>query len=219
MGVNEKNRTLILWLAAAIILYFTYMVKLKGNQGTLGFDEVITPFILQLTNHAVEDFLSVFEAVASKLGIVAIAGTVVFWLWRRKRDYKGIIIFLVAVGGGYGLNTFLKLYYGRLRPGLDIWIDSDSFGFPSGHAMVGTVLYTFTAYFIIQSYREAVWTRRIVPCSAALLIVLTGLSRVAAGAHYPSDVITGFAYGIKIYEIGNPRMIKTASEKGIRIGT
>lgn len=129
----KKNRTLILWLAAAIILYFTYMVKLKGNQGTLGFDEVITPFILQLTNHAVEDFLSVFEAV---------------------------------------------------------------------------------------------WTRRIVPCSAALLIVLTGLSRVAAGAHYPSDVITGFAYGmiwthlfIKIYEIGNPRMIKTASEKGIRIGT
>lgn len=70
----------------------------------------------------------------------------------------------------------------------------DSLSFPSGHAMVGLVVYVFIAYLIIEEMKS-MSRKRLVMLFAVVLLLLIGASRVILQVHYPSDVIAGFAYG------------------------
>ncbi|WML49642.1 phosphatase PAP2 family protein [Neobacillus sp. PS3-34] len=69
-----------------------------------------------------------------------------------------------------------------------------SYSFPSGHAMVGMILYFFIAYFLIRECRGKT-AKLIIGIVIGVLLFLIGLSRIILQVHYPSDVIGGFALG------------------------
>lgn len=125
------------------------------------------------------------------IGIASIL--LVLFLWFRKRDYYGMVLVLVAVGGGYGLNTFIKELVGRERPPFAQGVHG--FSFPSGHAMVGSIYLLLIAYFLSKEAKKAS-QRRMVLFVFGLLALLTGLSRLSLQVHYPSDVLAGFLLGI-----------------------
>ncbi|SFA52262.1 undecaprenyl-diphosphatase [Parageobacillus thermantarcticus] len=125
------------------------------------------------------------------IGIASIL--LVLFLWFRKRDYYGMVLVLVAVGGGYGLNTFIKELVGRERPPFAQGVHG--FSFPSGHAMVGSIYLLLIAYFLSKEVKKAS-QRRMVLFVFGLLALLTGLSRLSLQVHYPSDVLAGFLLGI-----------------------
>jgi membrane-associated phospholipid phosphatase len=61
---------------------------------------------------------------------------------------------------------------------------------PSGHALTAAAAATLIA---------VAWTgrhRRVVSCAAFALAALIGYSRLAVGAHWPSDVLVGFGLGV-----------------------
>jgi len=102
-----------------------------------------------------------------------------------NQDKKLLIYFLFCEL----LLHLIKYYVGRLRPyqnnneinNLDI-INSRSASFPSGHS--------FGAWFIGYYYLYVKFGFKqwyIVP-------LLVGLSRMALGVHYPSDVVMGFIF-------------------------
>ena len=67
--------------------------------------------------------------------------------------------------------------------------------FPSGHAVVVTVVYGFLFYLWFRESRS--WLERaIVLAFAAIWIGLISMSRLVLGAHWPSDVISGLAIAI-----------------------
>lgn len=125
------------------------------------------------------------------IGIASIL--LVLFLWFCKRDYYGMVLVLVAVGGGYGLNTFIKELVGRERPPFAQGVHG--FSFPSGHAMVGSIYLLLIAYFLSKEVKKAS-QRRMVLFVFGLLALLTGLSRLSLQVHYPSDVLAGFLLGI-----------------------
>ncbi len=43
-----------------------------------------------------------------------------------------------------------------------------------------------------------VWVRRVVAIALGVLVVLVGLSRIALGVHYPSDVVGGWLAGLAV---------------------
>jgi undecaprenyl-diphosphatase len=122
------------------------------------------------------------------IGICSIA--LVLFLWFRKRDYYGMLLVLVAVGGGYGLNTLIKNVVGRERPP---FAHEDGFSFPSGHAMVGSIYLLLFAYFLSKEVKKTSY-RWVVYLTFGLLALLTGLSRLSLQVHYPSDVLAGFLF-------------------------
>ncbi len=124
-------------------------------------------------------------------------------LLRRVR----LAVELLAAGSlaWFGAKA-LKSLVDRGRPG-DLLTDvvfhgpaAHGVGYPSGHAAVSMAL-TATAYpFLVGRWRWAVW----------LLPLTVGLARVYVGAHFPLDVIGGFALGFMLAALthlvgGSPR--------------
>jgi undecaprenyl-diphosphatase len=83
----------------------------------------------------------------------------------------------------------VKLLVGRTRP------DALSYGFPSGHATAAAAY--FGALLYLAEPLPPLW-RRALRVAAVALIVLVGIARVMLRAHWPSDVLGGFALGLAL---------------------
>lgn len=87
-------------------------------------------------------------------------------------------------------SEVLKAYFGRLRPDLVPHLDFvDTAAYPSGHANNAAVVYILFIMLVPQA-RHVGWQ-----VVAALLILVTGLSRIMLGVHWPTDVIGGWMLG------------------------
>lgn len=120
-------------------------------------------------------------------GTLLIGLALAHWLWDRDRTAFVIGVML----GGIAVTIGLKAVFALPRPPPSYWIvPTEGLGFPSGHAIVATVVYGSIAVLAVESRRG--W--RIV--ASGTLISLVGVSRVVLGVHYPIDVVTGTAIGL-----------------------
>jgi len=127
-------------------------------------------------------------------GTIVVAG---YLLWRRRRrEAVGLAVVMIAAAL---LVPALKTTFHFARPSL-LYSGADAFSFPSGHATSAVAFYSVLAWIVARSqsrpWRVAPWAL------AALMILLTGLSRIYLGAHWFSDVLAGFALGGALGVIG-----------------
>src|SRR5690606_25852471 len=114
----------------------------------------------------------------------------------KRQDFRGMFFVFLTVGVGNGLNELLEYFFTEERPDLPRGLET--FSFPSSHAMLG-LLYLFTlAYFITADVasKSAGWT---VWLLTILLVAAIGLSRVAGGEHFFSDVLAGWFAGYSLF--------------------
>lgn len=94
-----------------------------------------------------------------------------------------------------GIGSVLKLLFGRERP-LTEYVANLQFqtlSFPSGHTSGATIAYGLLAYLAWQLLPQP-WNYIAVALLIAI-IILVGISRIYLGAHFPSDVVAGWALG------------------------
>jgi membrane-associated phospholipid phosphatase len=100
----------------------------------------------------------------------------------------------ILMGIAGGLNGALKLFFHTPRP---YWLNdrvialdtSTTFSMPSGHAQVSVAVLGYLAVRI---------PRRSVGALAIFLAASIGISRIILGAHFPLDVLGGWAAGLVI---------------------
>ena len=115
-------------------------------------------------------------------------------LLKRKENASALYIVVTAVGGKL-LNVGLKEVFERARPDLtDALAFSQTFSFPSGHAMSSFVIFGSVAVIAVREqwrgrYKSAALA------AAATMIVLVGVSRVYLGVHWTSDIAGGWSAG------------------------
>ena len=88
----------------------------------------------------------------------------------------------------------IKSIIKRPRPALCL-IHAQGFSFPSGHATIAIIFFSFLIYTI----RDRIKTRALRYLFIAENIIafsLIGFSRIYLGAHWVSDVIAGFSLGL-----------------------
>ncbi|MDN7243305.1 phosphatase PAP2 family protein [Planococcus sp. N028] len=124
--------------------------------------------------------------------IMTISVSLIVYLWIHRKNYRGMLFVFLTAGVGNVLNQLLKRIYDRERP--DFPHGLESFSFPSGHAMVG-LLYLFTVAYFMAEHIASKSGKWLVWGVAAALALGVGLSRVAGGEHYFSDVLAGWCAG------------------------
>jgi membrane-associated phospholipid phosphatase len=135
--------------------------------------------------------------------ITALGGSqVVIWLTAvaavalvSLRHFRGAAALLLAVVSTQATVVAAKAVMARPRPADEMAIaDPSGWSFPSGHSATAVALYVTLALIATTMLRGRV-RPAIVFAVAGAIVALVGLSRVYLGAHYPTDVLAGWATG------------------------
>ena len=115
-----------------------------------------------------------------------------------KRDRKGLIFFIIALGIGLGAAFGFKFLIGRARP-TGILLDSELVetdpSFPSGHSFTALLLWGLIAVILYVYYTNRGEGGIIKALSKGFAIIwplLMGFSRLYMGEHFPTDVFGGW---------------------------
>jgi undecaprenyl-diphosphatase len=113
-----------------------------------------------------------------------------------QKEYTLLILILVATIGGAILDLELKEYFARVRPSvIPRLVDVKSYGFPSGHSMMSTIVYFSLASLMIRIQGQRLYKIFVLSVAFSLTFII-GVSRVYLGVHYPTDVIAGWSLGL-----------------------
>lgn len=186
----EKQFMIYSLLAGLVGLYLIYLVT---HSESLWIDRTVAAFFNTSNSLTITIFGNITE-LGSKMGIGTITLLTILWLWIKKKDYAGMATIALAVALGNEVNKLLKNWIGRERPSLEHIGQETSLSFPSGHAMVGMIMYILLAYFLVKYIPSAV-SKWVAAISCVVIILLLGISRLILNVHYPSDVIAGYAFG------------------------
>lgn len=136
------------------------------------------------------DITTLGSATMLTLVIIGSAG-----FMAMKKAYRIALILLGAMISGSGAVVLLKGFFVRPRPTLvDHLVIEHSASFPSGHAANSAIVY-LTIAALFMRIEPDLRTRLFVLCAAILLTLAIGISRVALGVHWPSDVLAGWMFG------------------------
>jgi membrane-associated phospholipid phosphatase len=110
---------------------------------------------------------------------------------------------LVSLGSGLLLANVIKLIVARPRPSpelVNVYLDHSTLSFPSGHVVSYMALFGFLFYLVRTLMRRSALRSALLVILGAL-IALVGPSRVYLGAHWASDALAGYGFGLLCLEL------------------
>ena len=137
------------------------------------------------------DALTIFFASYLQYVFVAAFLLLLYFSAHAKHEKRSFFwtVALASIIARLGITEIIRFFYHRPRPffvyQLHLLIINNAWSFPSCHAAF--LFATATAIYLYHR-KWGIWF-----FAGAMLV---GISRVAAGAHYPSDVLGGMIVGI-----------------------
>jgi len=139
---------------------------------------------------------------ATQLGDAAVVTATLLVLllvlaWERRWALlAGVALTFVAV---IVFVDGMKWLVQSARPVTDLYTGVSAFSFPSGHATISFTLTGLLGWFVWRGCRS--WLKGVLLPLLGLLAVLVAFSRIYLGAHWPSDVMAGWLFGIGVLAV------------------
>ena len=190
MGSPSARRDPWLWVGIAAAVAFVLLGILLVRQGPFAFDDRLATAVIGLPIPA-----AFWEACTFLGGAILVAVGVGFCLavlasGRVRLTVICAVILIVAA-----LFTDLaKDLVARPRP-IEELEATLGFSFPSGHTLNSTTTYGLIALVAWRSSLPMI-ARRAAVAIGITVPLLVGLSRIALGVHFPTDVVAGWLAGI-----------------------
>jgi undecaprenyl-diphosphatase len=202
IGRYETSVLAVIVILVAAVWLFIEIADQVRDGDTLSFDE----WAIRALRHPENPSIPIGPAWLAVVGrdLTALGGvtflalltmSVVGYLWLRKMYAAGTLVLAITLSASL-LSIQLKGYYHRPRPELvphltDVYTSS----FPSGHAMLSTVVF-LTLGTLLGRFTNERRLRAYFLGIALTLCLLVGVSRVYMGVHYPTDVLAGWVAGL-----------------------
>ncbi|GGH19088.1 phosphatase PAP2 family protein [Alsobacter metallidurans] len=200
--IRREARWLLTLLAiAGLVLMFGLLAEEVMEGDTGAFDRRLILLLRQPADpglllgpawlpEMLRDLTSLGSTVVLAIVTIAVVGFLTM-----ARNWRAVALVLGSVVGGQILSTVLKMLFERARPGLipgapQVFTAS----FPSGHAMLAAVTYLTIAALLARIEPRPVLKGYYLTIGVTLTI-LVGISRVALGVHWPTDVLAGWCVG------------------------
>ena len=124
------------------------------------------------------------------------AALIVFALFVPR--WRGRVAFsVIALLAGWVISDFFKSVFHRPRPTNWVGVHETSNAYSSGHATLSLIVYGLWAYFLWQSELPTP-VRAVASGTLVLWCLIIAWSRLAMGAHYPTDILGGWLLGIAV---------------------
>jgi undecaprenyl-diphosphatase len=178
------------WVGLASAIAFLVVATLVVRRGWFAFDE---SFAAWLQGLAIPTWL--WEAVTFLGGVILVPIGVVFVLGPllTGRLRLALIVAVVLIAATL-FTDVVKNFVERPRPTADPLVPAPGYSFPSGHSLNSATTYGLLAVVAWRS-RLPLVVRRFAVVVGVAVPFLVGLSRIALGVHYPTDVIGGWLAG------------------------
>ena len=187
----------------------------------------LDPSIARALNTWGEQNRSLVSICANDFVYVLIAISVLWFLVKTLKTYpvregwrnllsafliKGIVIFAIPVGISVLISETISSLYVRQRPfvvdpKVRLLVPHGADGGMPSHHIAFMMTLVISVYF---------YDRRIAAI-LALLTLISGVARIGAGIHYPSDILAGAALGIAIVYIYRWTLGKFSGEKQLAL--
>lgn len=177
----------LLWCGIALVLASIALGLITGSLS--GFDRPVLTALAMTQARSPGWAIAVTQAMTwlGNPGTRGIFVTLLLCALIYRRSWRSATAFLVTVALSIAGHSVMKEMFARARPTLVPWLNhADTYAYPSGHA-AGTMVILLLGSLLVGD-RRLVWV-------ALAISIAIGLSRVALGVHWPSDVIGGWAYG------------------------
>lgn len=211
-GDNLGRRDDVLfWSVLGVLVAVTAVVTILAIQfPTFPGDFALLMAIQSLRNPQLDPIMYAATYIGFEPQTLVVTGITAIGLWVIGLRRAAVFALFTVVGGAVGVA--IKAVIARPRPPDEFVYAVSSrldFGYPSGHALFAVLFYGFLAYVAWTSLRSHVW-RSLAVVVLVSLTLLTGVSRVYLGSHWPSDVLGGYLIGsimllvlIKLYQAGS----------------
>jgi undecaprenyl-diphosphatase len=180
------------WIAVGLTcaIAFVVLAVLVSRSGGFAFDEAVISALQGLPVP-----VRVWEICTELGGIILLPIGIAFVLAAlvTGRLRLALIVAVVLTASAF-FTDLVKDYVARPRPPGEALVAASGYSFPSGHTLSSTATYGLLALVAWRS-RLALAVRRIAVVAGVTLPVLVGLSRIALGVHYPTDVVGGWLAG------------------------
>ena len=189
--------TVSLLLAAAAIWVSSALLEAVLDNATLAqLDVVIGRWVHARTGPTGLAVSRIISDVGSPRVMTLIGGIGGVSLIVRRRPTV-LATWVAVFGGGWILERLLKNLVHRTRPAFTPTRASDfTTSFPSGHSMMCVLGIGMLVYLLMIPRPPARPWRGVLIGLATSFVLSVGISRVYLGAHYPSDVLGGYAFGV-----------------------
>ena len=175
----------------ACALAFLALAALVVRRGGLAFDEPLAAAL-----QALPIPVGFWEACTFLGGAVLVPIGVAFVLGAAlSRRIRLALIIAVALIAAALFTELVKDLVVRPRPTMDPLVTASGYSFPSGHTLNSTVTYGLLALVAWRS-RLTLAIRRAAVVVGVVVPVFVGLSRIALGVHWPTDVLAGWLAGV-----------------------
>jgi len=188
-----------LWTGAGLLLLLFIFAKLGSEMQegeTRHVDMVVLRLFerLRIANPWLTDAMRDLSGLGGTVVLVMFTALTAGYLALVKEGPIAMLV-IATTAGCAAFVEVLKLSFGRLRPDARYSaIVAPGLSFPSGHATLSAIVF-LTLGALAASSRQRNAERAYIMAAAAGMTFLVGLSRVALGVHWATDVLAGWVFG------------------------
>ena len=191
--MGDKNIALRLAAVSCVFLILVVALGFAVNAGHFRLFDLAVSHALNMQRGVTPEWLILFMQGISWIGggvqryVIVTILTLALWRWWGWG--AALAMGLTTLVSAF-TSDVMKAFFARVRPDLVPQLDViHSPAFPSGHSNNAAVVYILFIMLVPQA-RHPMWQ-----AAAAIMIVLTGVSRIMLGVHWPTDVLGGWMLG------------------------